>query len=149
MAVFRERPYGGFNFRVDFGDGSGGDAQGGFAEVSGLSAEAESIDYRNGNEVQMAARKLSGLTKYGDVTLKRGVVGSTSFWDWFRQTRDGAPERRTVVVQLVSEDRADVVMTWRLRNAFPIKYVGPTLDARGNAVAIESLTLAVEGIDVE
>jgi len=148
MAVFRERPYGCFNFRVDFGDGAG-EAQSGFTEVSGLSAEAESIEYRNGAEAQLAPRKLSGLTKYGDVTLKRGVIGSTSFWDWFRATRDGAPERRNVVVQLVSEDRTNVVVSWKLRNAFPIKYVGPTLDARTSEVAIESLTLSVEGIEVE
>jgi phage tail-like protein len=149
MAVQRDRPYGAFTFRVDLGDGAGDDVLGGFVEVSGLVAEVTPIDYRNGNEPQPAPRKLAGLTKSGPVTFKRGVLGSTSLWHWFRQTRDGAPERRTIVVQLLNEDRTEVVMTWKLRNAFPVKYEGPVLNALGNDVAIESLTVEVEGIDIE
>lgn len=146
MAIFRDHPYGAFNFRVDFGDG---ETQAGFMEVSGLSAEVEFIEYREGAEPVNSPRKLTGLAKYGNVTFKRGVAGSTTFWEWFKRTRDGSPERRNVVIQLVNEDRSDVVMVWKLRNAMPIKYEGPSLDARGSDVAIESLTLSVEGIEVE
>jgi phage tail-like protein len=148
MAVLRDTPYGGFNFRVQLG-ADPGSVLAGFYEVSGLAAEVGVTEYRSGNDASNAPRKVLGLAKYSDVTLKRGLIGSTDLWDWFRTARDGAPERRDVVIQLLSEDHTQVVMAWRLRGCFPVKYVGPTLRATASDVAVEELVLSVERVDVE
>lgn len=148
MAVFRDNPYSRFNYLVNLGAGDPGSVQAGFAEVAGLSIDVQVIEYRNGNERSSAPRKLPGLSKVGDVTLKRGVIGATDLFDWLRTARDGNPERRNVVVQLLSEDRQTVAQEWRLLNAWPVKYSGPDLAATTNDVAIEELVLTAEGLDV-
>lgn len=148
MAVFRDNPYSRFNYLVNLGAGDSGSVQAGFAEVAGLSIDVQVIEYRNGNERSSAPRKLPGLSKVGDVTLKRGVIGATDLFDWLRTARDGNPERRNVVVQLLSEDRQTVAQEWRLLNAWPVKYSGPDLAATTNDVAIEELVLTAEGLDV-
>jgi len=150
VAVFRENPYSRFNYLVDLGGGSdAGSVQAGFAEVSGLSIDVEVIEYRNGNDPSNAPRKLPGLSKVGDVTLKRGVIGSTDLFEWLRTAIHGKPERRNVTVRLLSEDRERVVQEWRLRNAWPRKYSGPELSATANEVAIEQLVLACEDFEME
>ncbi len=151
MSEFRERPYGRFNFLVAW---DGADAQAplaGFCEVSGLETEVQVIEYRNGNEPFNAPRKLTGLQNVSDVTLKRGVLGAVDLFEWFDAVASGAPDAlRGVTIQLLNEDRSAAVLTWRLRNARPIRYAGPTLNARSSDdVAIEELVLACEGIVVE
>ncbi|MGF1609188.1 MAG: phage tail protein [Kiloniellales bacterium] len=148
MAVFRENPYSRFNFLVNLGTGDEGSVRGGFAEVTGLSLEVQVIEYRNGNERRNAPRKLPGLAKVGEITLKRGVIGSNDLFDWLRTARDGMPERRDVTVQLQSEDRTTVAQEWRLLNAWPTRYRGPELSATTNDVAIEELVLTCEGLDI-
>ena len=150
MGEYRDNPYSQFNFLVSLGDIDPGQVRAGFTEVSGLELSVETIEYRNGNEATNAVRKMPGMTKYGNVTLKRGVIGSTDLFDWIREARDGSPEvRRTVVIQLLSEDRQSTAQTWTLRNALPMKYVGPTLSAQANEVAMEELVLACEGLELE
>jgi phage tail-like protein len=149
MAILRERPYCNHNFLVDLGTGAPNEVRAGFSEVSGLSAELEVIDYRNGNDRENTLRKAPGVARFSEVTLKRGVIGSTDLWQWFKAVSDGNVERRTVTIQLLSEDRSAVVMTWRLLRAFPTRYSGPTLTASGSETAIESLTLVHEGLELE
>lgn len=121
MAIFRDDPYRAFNFRVTIEGADGDGPLAGFCEVAGLSAQAETVEYRAGNEKATAPRKLVGLTHYGDVTLRRGIVGSTDLWEWFRATRDGAAQARTVLVELLSADRAAVAMTWKLTGCLPVR----------------------------
>ena len=83
MAEFRERPYGQFNFLVDLGTGDTSSAQAGFQEVSGLGMEITVAEYRNGNEKDNAPRKMTGMYKVPDITLKRGVIGSTGMFCGF------------------------------------------------------------------
>lgn len=153
MAVQRDNPYGAFNFRVTadrFGDA--GSVQGGFQEVSGLSTEVTVAEYRNGNDPENHVRKIDGIYKAGDVTLKRGLIGANSFFQWIKDVRDGvqASMRATVTIELLDEAHTGTVMTWRLTNAFPNKYTGPTLNAKGGTdVAMEELVLVCEKIDVE
>ena len=73
MAVLRERPYGQFNFLVDLGTGSTDGPDAGFSECSEISMSVDVIEYRNGNEKENAVRKITGLTRVPDVTLKRGA----------------------------------------------------------------------------
>lgn len=152
MAVERSTPYNAFNFRVTvdrFGDA--GSFTAGFQEISGLGNEITLAEYRNGNEAENHVRKIPGMNKATDVTLKRGVIGSLNIFTWIRETREGSQDvRRPVTIELMNEAHTEAVMTWRLTNAVPMKYTGPTLNAKGGTdVAIEELVLACEKIDVE
>jgi phage tail-like protein len=151
MAVLRDNPYGAFNYIVALGDGQGsgdeGTVVGGFSDVSGLGTEVQYAEYRNGNERFNTVRKVAGTTTVEDVTLKRGVVGSTDLFDWVKAVRDGANDTRTVVVTLLDEAR-NAVATWTLRKAQPKKWTGPTLAAKGGGeVAMEELSFCHEGIE--
>lgn len=146
MATQRERPYSQFNFTVEI-EGIG---EGGFQEVSGLGMEITVAEYRNGNELDNAPRKITGLYKVPDVTLKRGVIGTTDLYDWLDEVRNGSQDAlRSVNVSLLSEDRSTVAMSWKLTNARPMKYTGPTMSGTGSEIAVEELVLACERIDQE
>lgn len=149
MAEFRERPYSQFNYTVDLGNGDTDSAQAGFSEVSGLGMEINIAEYRNGNELDNAPRKITGSYKIPDVTLKRGLIGSTDLYEWLDQIRNGSQAAlRNVTIQLLSEDRSTVAMEWKLTGARPIKYTGPTMSGAGTEVAIEELVLACERLDI-
>jgi phage tail-like protein len=150
MAEFRERPYSQFNYLVDLGTGDTESAQAGFSEVSGLGIEVNIAEYRNGNEKNNAVRKIPGSYKVTDITLKRGVIGATDLYEWLDQMRAGDPNaRRAITIQLLAEDRSGPVVTWKLAEAQPIKYTGPTFNGAGTEVAIEELVLACERIEME
>ena len=149
MATFRERPYVQFNFLVNLGDGNTEGAQAGFQEVSGLGMEITVAEYRNGNEKDNAPRKMTGMYKVPDITLKRGVIGALDLYEWLDQVRAGSQASlRTITVQLQNEDHTSVVMEWKLTNARPTKYTGPSLNGKGTDVAVEELVLACERIDL-
>jgi len=151
MPTFRETPYSAFNFLVELEAGQGQEVVAGFAEVSGLNAEVTIAEYRTGNAATNYVTKVPGIHKSGDVTLKRGVIGATNVWDWLQQARAGSLEsKRNIVIKLLSEDRSEAVVTWKLRAALPIKWTGPTLTAKGGGdVAMEELVLSVETIEQE
>lgn len=150
MAVQRDHPYAGYNFVIDLGDGETEGPHAGFAQVSGLGVEIAVIEYRNGNARENHVTRLPGLHKTGDVTLKRGITGALGLWQWIEQARNGdLAARRNVTIRLQSEDHTTVVQSWRLRNAWPSKYVGPRLDAQANDIAIEEIVLSHEGLDLE
>ncbi|HSK14691.1 MAG TPA: phage tail protein [Gaiellaceae bacterium] len=140
----RPDPYKNFNFVVQID----GIDQAAFSEVSGLQAETEVIEYREGSDPLASSRKLPGVIKYGNVTLKRGVTQSRDLWDWWRTVATGAVERRNVAIVLL-DDARQPVKRWLLRGAFPAKYQAPDLNAKGNDVAIETLELAHEGLELD
>ena len=145
--IQRDTPYGAFNFQVDLGTG----VVAGFSDVSGLVTEMTVAEYRNGNDAENHVRKVPGVHKVGDVTFKRGLMGSKDLFDWIKQTRtDGYKAKRTVVIHLQDEARSGPVATWRLQGAMPLKYTGPTLAGKGGGdVAMEELVLSCEGYLVE
>ena len=149
MATLRNDPYGQFVFQVDFGASDPGSVDGGFEEVGPIAANIDVIEYRAGNDKVNTLRKLPGLHRVHDVTLKRGVIGSTTLFTWFRAGTLGQADRRDVTIRLLNEDHTDVVFTWRLVRAWPVKYVVTSLNATSSDVAIEELVLTCEGIDVE
>ena len=144
MGVKRDNPYLNFNFIVDIGVGD----ELGFSEAEVPSGEIEVIEYREGADRVNTARKLPGLAKYPNVTLKRGITGSTDLFEWWKSVRDGQVVRRNVTITLLDEQR-QAVYRWLLRSAWPVKIEGPTLNASGNEVAIETLELAHEGLEIE
>ena len=149
MATFRENPYGAFNYLVSLGVGDEASVVAGFSDVSGISEEISYSDYRNGNEKFNTVRKVANAFKNDDVTLKRGLVGSLDLFEWFKRVREGGHEPRQVNITLMDEGRQPVV-TFRLKNAQPKKWVGPTLAAKGGGeVAMEELHLVHEGVDYE
>jgi phage tail-like protein len=150
MATKRDNPYGGFNFLVDIGGGTEG-PDAGFQEVGGLSNEVTVAEYRPGNARENAPVKINGVYKVGDVTLKRGLIGTVTLFQWIKQVREGdQAARRSVTIQLLDEAHTGPVLTWKLTNARPIKYTGPTLNGKGGGdVAMEEIVLACERIDIE
>lgn len=150
MAVLRDRPYVQFNFLVDLGDGETGTVQAGFQEVSGLGMEVVVTEYRNGNAKENSVMKLTGLNRVSDVTLKRGIIGSTQLYGWLNQIRNGDQGAlRTVTIQLLNEDHSEVVLTWKLLRARIVKHTSGPLNARGTDVAMEEMVLAYERLEME
>ena len=150
MAVQRERPYAQFNFLVDLGTGATDGPQAGFQECSEIAMSVDVIEYRNGNEKENGVRKLTGLARYPDVTLRRGIIGSLDLYQWLSDIRDGNQVAyRTVTVSLMSEDHVSVVQVWKLLRARIIKHVSGPLNARGTDVAMEEITLAYERLEME
>ena len=144
----RDTPYGAFNFTVNF---EGGETFGGFSDVSGIGTEITVAEYRNGNEKENHVRKVPGVHKVSDVTLKRGIVDSKSLFDWIKETRTSGPGGKKKSVTITLHDEAQsTVQSWVLANVIPMKYTGPTLAAKGGGdVAMEELVLSAEGMVIE
>jgi phage tail-like protein len=142
-APARIDPYRNFRFVVDI-DGN----RAGFTSVSGLAAEAEVIEYREGWDGLTSTRKLPGRVKYPNVTLRRGVTTDRFLWDWWKMILAGTVQRRNVGIILLDDDRNEV-LRWSLNEAWIVKIEVSDLDAEGNEVAIESIELAHEGLELE
>ena len=150
MAVQRERPYVQFNFLVDLGTGNTDGPDAGFQEVSGIGMEVTVAEYRNGNEKENGVRKITGLNKATDVTMKRGVIGSLNLYAWLHQIRSGDQNAlRNITVQLQNEDHTAVVQTWKLMRARIIKHTSGPMNAKGTDVAMEELVIAYERLEME
>lgn len=146
MAVQRENPYANYNFLVEI---DGIDTQGAFIEVELPDVRVEVIEYRAGTDRNSGVRKLPGRVSYGPLTLRRGVVGALELYQWLRQTLQGDPgARRAMVVVLLDEARQEV-LRWVFHNVFPTGYEFSGLEATGKTVLVESLTLAVEHMELE
>lgn len=140
----RNDPYRGYNFRLEID----GIAVGAFSEVSGLTADGDSVDYREGTDLPLTVRKLIGLRKYTNITLKRGYTQDRSLWDWYKNIVNGIADRRNGAIVLVDEQRKDV-LTWKFESGWINKIEGPSLKATGNEVAMESVEIVHEGLSVE
>lgn len=120
-----------------------------FSEVSGLTIESEPIEYRAGRD-PLTPRKIPGLMKYSNVTLKRGIIqAENGFFEWVKTVQNGELQRRDVTISLLNELQDTAVMTWKMTNAWPVKVEGPSLNAKGNEIAIETLEFAHEGLTIE
>jgi phage tail-like protein len=150
MAVLRDRPYVQFNFLVDLGTGTTDGPDAGFQECSQIGMEVTVAEYRNGNDKENSVHKLTGLNKVCDVTLRRGLIGSLTLYQWLNDIRNGNQAAlRTVTIQLQNEDHSEVVMTWKLLRARIIKHVSGPFNAKSSDVAMEEITLAYERLEIE
>ncbi|HXB95467.1 MAG TPA: phage tail protein [Puia sp.] len=136
-----------FHFQVSWGK-----ARMGFTEVSGLDFETEVIEYREGNNVKYNKSKQPGLTKYSNVTLKRGTfLGDFDYYEWWKQTyffqEVNGKYRTNVLIQLMDEQHNPII-SWSLANAWPTKIQSTDLKADANEVAIESMELVHEGLTI-
>jgi phage tail-like protein len=139
----RNDPYGQFNFLIEID----GVVKGGFSEVSGLSTDTNLIEYREGNESHGTARKLPGLMKYNNIVLKRGWTNDESLWKWRKAVIDGKTQRTHGTITLLDESRKPA-LSWNFREGWPSKWEGPALNGKTSEVAIETLEIAHEGLEM-
>ncbi|MDZ4796902.1 MAG: phage tail protein [Bryobacteraceae bacterium] len=143
----RSVPYTAFNFVVNVDTG---ESLGGFSDCTGLQTEITIAEYRNGNDKENHVRKVQGVHKVGDVTLKRGVINSSDFWAWVEDTRTKGPAAKREVVIVLRDEAGTPVQKWKLHKVIPLKYTGPNFAAKGGGdVAMEELVLSAEGLDFE
>jgi len=128
MTSYRDKPYAQFNFLVDLGTGDG--PHGGFQELSGL-------------------RKITGLNKSTDVTLKRGVIAAAALQDWLDQIRHSPQKARRTITIAQRDEENKTVVTWKLLRAHIIKHVSGPFNAKGSDVAMEELVVAYERLELE
>lgn len=140
----RRDPYRTFNFQLEID----GVPLGAFSEVSGLTAEGDAVDYREGTDASPSVRKLTGLRKYPNITLKRGYTQDKSLWQWHQNIVNGVPDRRDVTIILLNEQRIPV-LRWHAESAWINKIEGPSFKAAGNEIAMESVELVHEGLSIE
>lgn len=140
----RKDPFGNYNFMVEL-DGL---TRAGFKECSGLESSVDSHDYREGTDTGNIARKLPGQRKASSVTLKRGVTDDRALWDWHNSAANGDVQRHTISI-ILRDEAGNERIRWNVKNAWPTKWSGPTLDAGSSDSAIESLELVHEGIEVQ
>jgi phage tail-like protein len=137
----RVDPYRNFNFLVELD----GITQAGFSDCSGFGASTDPIEYREGGE-NKTPRKLPGLTKFTNITLKWGLTDSRELYDWYRDVVNGKIQRKNgsiIVLDLEGNEK----VRWNFLNAWPTKWDGPDFTAKGNDIAIDMLELAVEGTE--
>jgi phage tail-like protein len=139
----RVDPFRNFNFLVEID----GISQANFIECSGLDATTEVIETREGGN-NTTVSKLPGKTTYTDITLKWGMTASNELWLWRQAVIDGAVAqmRRNGSIVLYDLTNKNEVARWNFFNAWPSKWDGPALNAKGNDIAIETLVISHEGI---
>ena len=139
-----------FHFQVEWGGKNIG-----FTEVTGLTVETEAIEYRHGASPEYHKTKQPGLTKFSNITLKRGTFeGDYDYYKEWRKTyyfqegnKTGSMYRRTVTIKLLNENH-EAIITWKLLNAWPSKVQSTDLKADANEVAIETMELVHEGLEI-
>jgi phage tail-like protein len=139
----RNDPYGQFNFLIEIE----GVISGGFSECSGLVSDTNIIEYREGNEKQGTTRKLPGLMKFSNIVLKRGYTKDDRLWKWRQQVIDGKTKRAGGTITLYDEARQPA-LRWNFREGWPSKLEGPGLNGKTSEVAVETLEIAHEGLEL-
>ncbi|HEX3151507.1 MAG TPA: phage tail protein [Gemmataceae bacterium] len=158
MAFIRVDPLGVFNFYLTLIDSSNvvgtlisaalNYAVAGFSECSGLDATLEVMEYKEGG-VNDYVRKFPTRASYGNITLKRGLLFlEDDLWTWHQSFVQGAGKRRDGLIVLLDESRSPAKV-WKFKRGIPMKWVGPSLNALQSGVAIESLEIAHEGLQME
>jgi len=143
MPAARHDPFLNFNFVVEIG----GTTVSTLREADLPVGTIEIAEYREGNERQNSGRRLPGRVTFSPLILRRGFTVDRTFFDWWRAVAEGNLDRRNVSV-ILRDQTGQSVARWNFRNALPMKYDAPSFRAQSNEVAIESLELAVEGMEL-
>lgn len=139
----RTDPYRNFRFKVVI---DGIKLDGGFSEATVPDTTTDPVDYREGTDGTFQ-RKLSGLTKYGNVTLKKGITDSMELYNWRKLVEDtGAITARKTISLILTDEEGNDKSQWDIVNAWPTKYSSGGFNAKNNEVVIESLEIVHEGI---
>lgn len=140
QSFLRNDPYHVFNFFIEIE----GIFAGGFTECSGLQVETETYSYREGG-VNDFEHTFVGPVRSGPLVLRRGLTLVDSMWLWFQQTMRGDIARKNGTVYLLNKMHIPVVW-WNFKQAVPIKWTGPSLNATSGEVAFTSVELAHRGL---
>ena len=142
-AMARHDPLRNFRFRLEID----GITQAGFSEVTIADTTIDVVDYREGTDPPHV-RKLSGLAKFGNITLKWGMTGSLDLFHWHKSVSQGgvAGSRKKVVIVVMDDAGADQAR-FVVSDAWPTRYHASGLNAKGNEVIVELLELVNEGIE--
>lgn len=135
-------PYKNFRFFVEINSV----IKAGFAECSGFGSELEVIEYREGGD-DATVRKLRGKYKAPDVTLKHGITDSMDLYNWHLSAVKGDLQKQDGAILLLDDRTRDVKVRWNFFNAWVSKYTGPSLNAKGNDVAIDTFVLVCERME--
>jgi phage tail-like protein len=139
-----EYPIPKFHFQVEWGG-----SKIGFTEVSGLDVEREVIEYRDGSSKEYSKLKMPGLTKFSNITLKRGSFKKDNdFYKWWVSNKLESVERRDITISLLNEEHTPII-TWKVKNAWPSKIQPTDLKADDNSIAIETMEIVHEGLTIE
>jgi phage tail-like protein len=133
-------PFPAFNFGVEIE----GLMVGGFTEVTGLESRLETTPYREGG-VNGYTHALPSGANPGTLVLRHGMTASSSLWNWYENAVRGVVQRRNGTIMLLNRQQIPV-MWWNFRNALPVAWTGPTLDASSDALGFESVELVHEGL---
>jgi phage tail-like protein len=140
----RDDPYRGFNFKIEIDNTT----LAGFRECSGLSFTTDPVEYREGTEKTLHPRKLTGMRKFANISLKRGITQNADLWNWYKDVLNGKPKiRRDGSIVLLDEERKEV-MRWRFVEGWICKWEGPMFNATSNDVAIETIEICVERVEL-
>ena len=139
----RKDPYRGFNFRIELDNTS----VAAFRDCSGLTLNTDAVDYREGTDAWLSVRKLTGLRKFSNITLKRGYTDNKDLWNWYKNVLNGSADRRNGAIVLQDEQHNDV-LRWNFQNGWICKWEGPTMTATSNDVAIESIEICHERVEL-
>ncbi len=147
--TYRDDPYTNYNFElvVNGISDDGKAVKGSFSEASGLEVTMDPIEYRIGSE-DITPRKIPGLKKFTNITLKKGITGDIAFWNWVVEGMNGLVNRAEGSVVLLDENRNEV-MRWNFRRGWPCKWTGPGLNATNNEIAMETLEICHEGLEID
>ena len=133
-------PYVGFLFRVEIL----GLQVGGFSQVSGLEREVQTEDFREGG-LNDYTHKLATVTKYQNLSLKRGIADATELWQWHQDVVNGKIEKRQINIVL-TDPLGQEKWRWVFEKAYPVKWSGAEFNASSNAVFVESVEFVHNGI---
>ncbi|WP_298269404.1 phage tail protein [Geobacter sp.] len=134
-------PYKNFRFLVEID----GIVQAGFSDCSGFGSNVEVVEYREGGDAT-TVRKLPGKVSYPDITLKWGTTDSRELYDWHLAAVNGQIQRKNGSIILL-DDTGQEKVRWNFFSAWPSKWDGPDFTAKGNDVAIDSLTVSCERVE--
>ena len=135
-------PFRGFRFKVQID----GITKAGFREVAGLDVANDAVDYRDGDEATRL-RKLAGLQKFSNITLKRGITTDQDLWKWRSTIMDGKiKDNRKNGQIIVLDDEGNEAAEWTFTDGWPTKLTFPTFNATANEVAIDTLEITHEGL---
>ncbi|WP_293993801.1 phage tail protein [Sphaerotilus sp.] len=138
----RDDPLRSFHFVVEVQ----GVAQGRFVECSSLGVRVNVIRQREGGN-KAITHLIPGSVDYAPVTLRYGLTRSRELWDWMQKIVQGTVERRNVSIVMLQPDGSTEAMRWNLFDCWPSEWVSAALDASGNTLAIESMTLVFESLE--
>ncbi|MFT3767541.1 MAG: phage tail protein [Minicystis sp.] len=141
----RQDPYLGFNFRVVIDSITSA----AFKDASGLDSSTTAVPYREGTDPTNITRQIPGLSAHGNITLSRGIATSKELWAWKENLLKGVADWRSLSIELWDAANKEKKMQWDFREVWPTKWTGPAFDASSDSIAIESLELVHEGIEVK